>query len=222
MNATKNGATEMGSASAHAKVAAAATAPANHSTNHPAIGRPKLEIILAGFGGQGILFAGKVIAYAGLLEGREVSWLPSYGPEMRGGTANCSVCLADEPIGSPLISIPDVLIALNRPSLEAFINKVAIGGLVLADKSMADACPLRPDIRFVQIPATQLAEDNDLKGLANVIMVGKLLQLTAFADRDILESAIDRSISAKRQELASANKRALAIGCAHVSTEDCR
>lgn len=86
-----------------------------------------LNIVFAGFGGQGILFAGKVVAYAGLIEGRELSWLPSYGPEMRGGTANCSICLSDEPIGSPLVTNPNVLIAMNRPSLDKFVNEVEPG-----------------------------------------------------------------------------------------------
>ncbi|MDR2672539.1 MAG: 2-oxoacid:acceptor oxidoreductase family protein [Coriobacteriales bacterium] len=181
-----------------------------------------LNIILAGFGGQGILFAGKLIAYAGLIEGREVSWLPSYGPEMRGGTANCSVCLATEPIGSPLVTTPDVALAFNLPSFEAFVDKVRPGGLMLVDSAMVDACPLRTDLEFVQIPATQLAEDNGLKGLANVIMVGKLLQLAAFSRVESIQAAIDKSVSAKRQDMVALNKRALAIGHAHVTRKECR
>ena len=97
-----------------------------------------LNILLAGFGGQGILFAGKTIAYSGLLDGKELSWLPSYGPEMRGGTCNCSVVLSDESIGSPLVTTPDVLIAMNRPSLEKFVDKVVPGGTILVDSSMID------------------------------------------------------------------------------------
>ena len=97
-----------------------------------------LNIVFAGFGGQGILFAGKVVAYAGLIEGRELSWLPSYGPEMRGGTANSSICLSDEPIGSPLVTNPNVLIAMNRPSLGKFVNEVEPGGTILLDSSLID------------------------------------------------------------------------------------
>jgi 2-oxoglutarate ferredoxin oxidoreductase subunit gamma len=180
-----------------------------------------LNILLAGFGGQGILFAGKLIAYAGLLDGREVSWLPSYGPEMRGGTANCSVCLAKEPIGSPLVTQPDVLVAFNRPSFDSFIGSVKPGGLVLVDKTMIDVCPLREDIRFEGIEATQLAEDNELKGLANVVAVGKLLQLTGFSTVSQLEAAIEKSVSAKRRDLIGLNKKALAIGYTTVSPKDC-
>ena len=181
-----------------------------------------LQIILAGFGGQGILFAGKLIAYAGLLDGREVSWLPSYGPEMRGGTANCSVCLADEPIGSPLISVPDVLIAFNLPSFQSFVNKVRSGGLVIVDSTMVDACPLRDDLRFERVASTQLAEDNGLKGLGNVIMVGKLLQLSGFSSLKTLEAAIDKSVSVKHQDLIGANKQALAVGYAHIGKQECQ
>lgn len=105
-----------------------------------------LNIVFAGFGGQGILFAGKVVAYAGLIEGRELSWLPSYGPEMRGGTANCSICLSDEPIGSPLVTNPNVLIAMNRPSLDKFVNEVEPGGTILLDSSLIDERVERDDV----------------------------------------------------------------------------
>ncbi len=183
--------------------------------------RRDLNILLAGFGGQGILFSGKLIAYAGLLDGREVSWMPSYGPEMRGGTANCSVCLSDEPIGSPLVTEPDVLVALNLPSYDSFVNAVKPGGIVLVDKTMVDVCPMRDDIRFERIEATQLAEEHDIKGLANVIVVGKLLQLTGFSSIDSLERAIEKSVNAKHQDMIGFNKKALAVGHGHVSENDC-
>jgi 2-oxoglutarate ferredoxin oxidoreductase subunit gamma len=179
------------------------------------------NITLAGFGGQGILFAGKLIAYAGMLEGREVSWLPSYGPEMRGGTANCSVCLSDAAIGSPLVINPDVLVAMNLPSFEKFIDDVVPGGLVIVDKSMVEVCPMRTDVEFVALPATQLAEDNELKGLANVILVGKLLSLTNFAPEEYLDLAIDKSVSAKREALKVSNKQALKIGRDWVAPSGC-
>ena len=133
-----------------------------------------LNIVFAGFGGQGILFAGKVVAYAGLIEGRELSWLPSYGPEMRGGTANCSICLSDEPIGSPLVTNPNVLIAMNRPSLDKFVNEVEPGGTILLDSSLIDERVERDDVTVFYVPASKLAEENGLKGLANIILVGKL------------------------------------------------
>ena len=120
------------------------------------------NMVLAGFGGQGILFAGKVIAYAGLMDGQEVSWLPSYGPEMRGGTANCSVCLSDEPIGSPQVLNPDVLIAMNLPSYEKFIKAVVPGGKVFIDSSLISGKVEREDVEAFYVPATTLAEENDL------------------------------------------------------------
>ena len=181
----------------------------------------EFNILLAGFGGQGILFAGKLVAYAGLMDGFEVSWMPSYGPEMRGGAANCSVCISSAPIGSPLVTEPDVLVALNRPSLDGFIDRVKPGGLVLIDNSIIDVCPERTDIQFEGIEATRLAEDNGLKGLANVVAVGKLLQLTGFSTLGQVEAAIDKSISIKHLDKAESNKKALLLGYEHVSAAAC-
>ena len=133
------------------------------------------EILLAGFGGQGILFAGKLLAYCALFEDKEISWLPSYGPEMRGGKCNCSVTISDEPIGSPQVLEPDLLVVLNGPSFEAFVPNVKPGGKVFADSSMIDAKTDRTDIDCFYVPATQLADDNDLAKGANIVLLGKLL-----------------------------------------------
>jgi len=171
-----------------------------------------LNIMVAGFGGQGILFAGKIIAYAGLIDGREISWLPSYGPEMRGGTANCSVCLSDEPIGSPLVTNPDVLIAMNLPSYEKYVNQVVPGGIIIVDSTMVDVCTMRRDIEYYTVPASAMAEEYELQGLANVILVGKLLGATGFSTREVCEQAIEKSVSAKHLDLAEPNKRALKLG----------
>ena len=171
-----------------------------------------LNVMLAGFGGQGILFAGKIIAYAGMIDGREISWLPSYGPEMRGGTANCSVCLSDDPIGSPLITDPDVLIAMNLPSYEKFVEHVVPGGIIIVDSTMVGACTMRRDIEYYTVPATALSEEHGLQGLANVILVGRLLGATEFTTREVCEQAIEKSVSAKHADLTEANKRALALG----------
>ena len=115
------------------------------------------SIVLAGFGGQGILSSGRIVATAALFEGREVSWFPSYGPEMRGGTANCSVVISDDPIGSPVVNEPDVLIALNGPSLEKFVDLVRPGGLIIVDSTLVPQQPQRDDINFFQIPASEIA-----------------------------------------------------------------
>ena len=115
-----------------------------------------LNMLLAGFGGQGVLFAGKVIAYGGLMDEKEISWLPSYGPEMRGGTANCSVCISDEPIGSPLVLNPNVFIAMNLPSFDKFINDVEPGGLVIIDSALIHKKVEREDVKAFYVPATTL------------------------------------------------------------------
>ena len=147
-------------------------------------------MVFAGFGGQGVLFAGKVVAYAGLIEGRELSWLPSYGPEMRGGTANCSVCLSDEAIGSPLVTNPNVLVAMNRPSLDKFVNDVEPGGVILLDSSLIDVQVERDDVTVCYVPASKLAEENGLKGLANIILVGKLFEEVGFCAEETLDKAL--------------------------------
>ena len=172
----------------------------------------EVNIVFAGFGGQGILFAGKVVAYAGLIEGRELSWLPSYGPEMRGGTANCSICLSDEPIGSPLVTNPNVLIAMNRPSLDKFVNEVEPGGTILLDSSLIDERVERDDVTVFYVPASKLAEENGLKGLANIILVGKLRKELAFCTEETLDKALQKCIPARKADMLGFNRKALEIG----------
>jgi len=173
-----------------------------------------LSIMLAGFGGQGILFAGKVIAYAGLIDGREVSWLPSYGPEMRGGTANCSVVISDEPIGSPLVTECDVLMAMNLPSYDRYIGDVVSGGSVILDSSLISGYTQRPDVNYYAIPVTTLANENGLRTLGNVIMIGKMNAVTEFTSQETLDLAIDKSVSARHVDLIAFNKQALRLGAA--------
>lgn len=170
------------------------------------------KIVCAGFGGQGILFLGKVVAYAGLMEGKEVSWLPSYGPEMRGGTANCSVCLSDEPIASPLVVTPNVLIAMNQPSLEKFIDAVEPGSIVIIDSTLVHCDNPRKDVRFFAVPATELAEQNGLKGLANIILLGKLFHETGLVSMEGLEKGIRKSVPARKQDLVPRNLEAIELG----------
>ncbi len=171
-----------------------------------------LNMVFAGFGGQGVLFAGKVVAYAGLIEGRELSWLPSYGPEMRGGTANCSVCLSDEAIGSPLVTNPNVLIAMNRPSLEKFVNEVEPGGVILLDSSLIDVQVERDDVTTYYVPASTLAEENGLKGLANIILVGKLFKEVGFCSEETLDKALQKCIPARKAAMLDFNRKAIEIG----------
>ena len=170
------------------------------------------NMVLAGFGGQGILFAGKVIAYGGLNDGKEISWLPSYGPEMRGGTANCSVCISDKTIGSPLVVTPDVLIALNLPSFEKFIDTVKPGGTVIIDSFLINKKVEREDVNVFYVPATKLAEENVIKGLANIILVGKLFKETGFCTEEALYKAIEKCVPARKANMLEFNKKALEIG----------
>lgn len=170
------------------------------------------NMLLAGFGGQGVLFAGKIIAYTGLIEGKHVSWLPSYGPEMRGGTANCSVCISEQPIGSPLVLTPDLLIAMNLPSYDKFINSVAPGGIAIIDSSLINKKCDRTDIKCFYIPATELADSEGLHGLANIIILGKALQESGFATLEAVEQAIAKCVPPKKQHLAEPNMRAIKLG----------
>lgn len=169
-------------------------------------------MVFAGFGGQGVLFAGKVVAYAGLIEGRELSWLPSYGPEMRGGTANCSVCLSDEAIGSPLVTNPNVLVAMNRPSLDKFVNDVEPGGVILLDSSLIDVKVERDDVTTYYVPASKLAEENGLKGLANIILIGKLFKEVGFCAEETLDKALQKCIPARKADMLGFNRKAIELG----------
>jgi len=168
-----------------------------------------VEYLLAGFGGQGILFAGKFLAYKGMIRGKQVSWLPSYGPEMRGGTANCSVIVSDAPIGAPVVSAPDILVAMNLPSLDKYEPKVKPGGTVYVDSALIGRKVERTDVTAVYIPATKLASDNGLDKLANMILLGKVL--AGESDETVLQ-ALKGVISAKRADMLAMNRRAMALG----------
>ena len=170
------------------------------------------EIIIAGFGGQGILFSGKILAYCGLMAGKELSWLPSYGPEMRGGTANCSVWISDDPIGSPLVTTPDFLIAMNGPSNNKFIDAVKPGGLVLVDNSVVDEVCKRDDVTFVAMPATDIASDSGMNGSANMILMGRMLAETGLFDMDTVQKAMEKCIPPKRANLIEVNMKAVSMG----------
>lgn len=181
------------------------------------MGKPDYNMIFAGFGGQGILFLAKAVAYAGLMEGYEVSWLPSYGPEMRGGTANCSVCLSGEPISSPLVTVPDILIAMNLPSWRKFKAALRPGAVALLDSSLIPAeewsagDDLPEDARIFPVPATTLAENQNLPGLANMVMLGALHEISGFCSREALEQGLANCVPPKKSGLLESNLRALSL-----------
>lgn len=170
------------------------------------------QILIAGFGGQGILFSGKFLAYEGLLEEKEVSWLPSYGPEMRGGTANCSIILSDEKIGSPIVLKPDVLIAMNLPSLDKYENETAKGGQIFVDSSLIDKKVSRDDVTTYYIPATRLASEEGLTGLANMIMIGYFIKHTGIIPYENVKKTMEKIVPAKKANLLELNLKAVELG----------
>ena len=173
------------------------------------------QILFAGFGGQGVLFAGKFMAYKGLMEDKQLSWLPSYGPEMRGGTANCSVVLSDTPVGSHIITNPDVLVAMNLPSLQKFVDSVVPGGQIYVDSALIDVKVERTDVEVFYIPATQMAKDNDISTLANMIIVGHLLENHPELSFEGTEAVVEKLVPPKKAALVELNKKALALGKAY-------
>jgi 2-oxoglutarate ferredoxin oxidoreductase subunit gamma len=170
------------------------------------------RIVIAGFGGQGVLFSGKLLAYAGLAEQREVSWIPSYGPEMRGGTANCHVVISPFEIGSPVVTVPDILIALNRPSMEKFEADVKPGGFLFYNTSLIDLKPAREDITYVGIPASGIAEEVGNPQIANVVVCGALVARTGIVQFESLLKALEKCVSKSRMDMMEMNRKALDKG----------
>jgi 2-oxoglutarate ferredoxin oxidoreductase subunit gamma len=161
----------------------------------------EFTLLLAGFGGQGILSAGKFVATAALMEGREVSWLPSYGPEMRGGTANCSVIISDMPIGSPILNETDALIALNGPSLDKFAGLVKPGGLIIVDSALVQGAPQRQDIRFMPIPASGIASEAGNMTFAAIVLLGCLAAASGCFSRGSFEKALYDALPERHHHL---------------------
>ena len=172
----------------------------------------KNEFLFAGFGGPGLLFAGKILVYTGMLEGKKVSWLPSYGPEMRGGTANCSVIISDNPIGSPIVNNPDTLVAMNLPSLDKFEDAVNAGGHIFVDSTLISRKVARDDVKATYIPATQLAADNDMVGLANIIILGRAMRELGIFTLDELKGTIGKVVSDRKRALLEKNLAAVELG----------
>ena len=170
------------------------------------------QYLFAGFGGQGILFSGKFLAYKGLSEEKQVSWLPSYGPEMRGGTASCSVIISDTPVGSPIVSKPDVLVAMNLPSLDKYEDAVVPGGTIFVDSTLIERKVNRTDVTVHYIPATGLANENGMPTLANMIIVGKIMGEMSEFNKESIDKALSKVISARHADMLDFNLKALNLG----------
>ncbi len=178
------------------------------------------EIILAGFGGQGLLFAGQLLAHAGLDSGKEVTWIPSYGPEMRGGTANCTVIIADEEIGAPTVRHPKAALAFNLPSFDKYEPLVAPGGVLVVNQSLVDRLAQRSDIVTVMIPANEIAESLGNKRLTNMVMLGAMLQKLPVLPLEAIEQAMERHIPERNKHLLPLNFKALRQGAAFAVGEN--
>ncbi len=170
------------------------------------------SIIISGFGGQGVLFAGQLLAYAGMDNGFHVTWIPSYGPEMRGGTANCTVIISDEPIGAPLVNKPDVAVALNLPSFEKYEGLVKPGGLFVINSSIVAATAMRDDVDVVYVPANGIAEKQGSTKMMNMAAVGALLAQRPFLTLDAVKQSLRDHLPASKRKLLDANFRVLEEG----------
>jgi 2-oxoglutarate ferredoxin oxidoreductase subunit gamma len=180
------------------------------------------EIIMAGFGGQGVLLIGKLLAYAGMKAGKEVTWMPSYGPEMRGGTCNCTVVLSDHQVGSPISKRPHGLIVLNLPSLDKFEESVRPGGTIVVNTSLVNRMPTRKDIKAVPVPANEIATEEGSAKATNMVAFGAFLGATGMADLELVKQILAESFAA-RPKLVPLNQKCLergfAIGKQHAATK---
>ncbi len=173
------------------------------------------RVILAGFGGQGVMFLGKVLAYAGMGADLDLCWIPSYGPEMRGGTANCSVILSDEEINSPVFAQADAAIVLNKPAYDKFASRVKPGGVLVVNSSLAKLDVVRDDITIIEIPATDIANELGNTSIANMVCLGALLPSMKLVDEAKIEKAMNK-LTKKKPELLETNISAINKGIAFV------
>ncbi len=172
------------------------------------------SIVISGFGGQGVLFAGQLLAYAGMDNGYHVTWIPSYGPEMRGGTANCTVIISDDPIGAPLVNNPDIAVALNLPSFEKYEGLVKPGGLFVINSSIVTAVADRPDVDVVYVPANTIAEKQGSTKMMNMAAIGAMLAKRPFLTLDAIKQTLRDHLPASKRKLLEANFHVLELGYA--------
>ncbi|MFW5980833.1 MAG: 2-oxoacid:acceptor oxidoreductase family protein [Halanaerobiaceae bacterium] len=180
----------------------------------------KEEIIIAGFGGQGVMSMGKILAYAGMKEEKEVSWIPSYGPEMRGGTAHCTVTISDKKIPSPMSSNPDTIIVMNFPSLKKFTSRVKEKGLLLLNSSLIDTSVKREDVTVIEVPANNIARELGSNKIANMVMLGAYIGEKKLVNIETIKVALKEVLPERRHNLISVNKKALEKGKALVEEKN--
>ena len=177
------------------------------------------EVLISGFGGQGVLFAGQLLSYAAMDEGYQVTWIPSYGPEMRGGTANCTVIISDEEIGSPLVRNPQAVIAMNLPSLDKYEEQVLTGGLLVVNSSIVNRGVTRPDIRFAMLPGNEIAEELGDRRMTNMVMLGALIANQPVLPLEAVARALKAHLPARHQKLLPTNMEALRRGAQYVAEQ---
>ena len=170
------------------------------------------QLIIAGFGGQGVLLMGQLLAYSGMLSGREVTWMPAYGPEMRGGSANCSVVISDRPVGSPKVEEADTVIAMNRPSMEIFEKSLVPGGTLLYNSSLIDIQPTRTDIKAYPVPVNDIANELGNTRVANMVMLGAYIGVEPLFDVDTLVEALRHKLGPAKEKLIPLNRTAIEKG----------
>ena len=170
------------------------------------------SIVISGFGGQGALFAGQLLTYAGMDAGKHVTWIPSYGPEMRGGTAHCVVIISDEPVGSPVVAYPDVAIVFNLPSFHKYEPLVKPGGLLIVNSSLVDQRSSRTDIDTIYIPANEMAEEWGTSKMLNIVMVGAMLSARPVLSLEAVEEALKAHLPANKKHLVERNLQVIRQG----------
>jgi len=170
------------------------------------------RIIISGFGGQGVMLIGRLLAYAGMIEGKKVAWMPSYGPEMRGGTANCTVLISTKEIGSPIVSHPKVLIAMNQPSLDKFESNVNENGLIILNDSLIKREVKRDDVNVIKIPADDIADKLGNSRAANMVILGAYVKKSGAVKLETIFKALEKALTGRNKKLLSLNKEALKQG----------
>lgn len=182
------------------------------------VGNVLIKTVFSGFGGQGVLMMGYVLAVAGMQGGKNVTFLPAYGAEVRGGTANCTVAIADEEIASPVASSPEFVVVMNQPSLQRFQNVVQSGGGLFMNSSMIDSRPIRGDIEIFEVPANDLAKKLGNDRLTNMVMLGAYLKKTSLAPLEVTQKAVEEIFKGKGRAIVTQNKKALRVGYDYMSS----